>query len=92
VVVNGWEHVTCEASDCPGTLVCKTLDAALVAAEEISPAGTVIWIGGGSDIYAEAFPLADELVVVSPNLSYAFLCQDPFLVQDCGRLCQRFQF
>jgi len=46
---------------CPGaTAVCHSLGAALERAAQVQQART-IWIGGGTAIYAEAFPVAQRL-------------------------------
>lgn len=49
----------------PGAIVCTSLEEAL---EQAKWASEQVWIAGGGNVYRQAMPLADELVVTSLDL------------------------
>ena len=53
-----------------GATVADSLPAALAAAAQTAPAAERVWIIGGATLYAEALPVADELVLTELDRDY----------------------
>jgi dihydrofolate reductase len=60
----GWQ------TGAPGVLVVESLDAALAAVTELQPAPAQVFVIGGAELYAQALPRADELVITEIDAAF----------------------
>jgi dihydrofolate reductase len=66
----GWRPVAADAPQAPGVLVAPSVEAALGAVAELAPPPERVFVIGGAELYAQALPLADELVITHLDASF----------------------